>query len=48
MQQRLALALAAGEIARFAMPLDLADMPAHGFPTLDLARVLFGLSADQI
>src|SRR6476646_4286619 len=48
MQQRLALALAAGEIARFAMPLDLADMPAHGFPTLDLARVLFGQSADQI
>src|SRR5580700_11184070 len=47
-QQRLALALAAGEIARFAMPLDLADMPADGFPALDLACVLLGLAAAQI
>ena len=37
MQQRLALPPAAGGVARLAMPLDLADMPADGLPALDPA-----------
>src|SRR5580704_17462142 len=40
MQQRLALPRPAGDVARLAMPLHLADVTADGFPALDLARVL--------
>jgi hypothetical protein len=47
-QQGLALPLAAGEIARLAVALDLAHVPANGFPALDLARVLLGQAAAQI
>src|SRR3954471_2403224 len=39
-QQRLALAGAAVEVATLAGPLELADVAAHGFPAPDLARVI--------
>jgi len=39
-QHGLALPWAAGQIARFTMPANLADMAAHCLPTLDLAPVL--------
>src|SRR3974377_2207988 len=48
MEQGLALSPAAGEIARVAMPLDLADMAAHCFPALDLACILFGQPAAPV
>jgi hypothetical protein len=40
MQERLPLPRPAGQVARLAVPLDLPDMPANGFPSLDLAAVL--------
>lgn len=39
-QQRLALALAAGELARLAMALHLPDMAADRLPAADLAGIL--------
>ena len=35
-QQSLALASATGEMTRLAVTLNLAHMPSHGFPTVDL------------
>src|SRR6476646_5835319 len=40
MQERLPLPRTAGQVARLAVPLELPDMPANGFPSLDLAAVL--------
>src|SRR5690606_18057677 len=42
MQQRLALTLAAGEIAGRAIGFDLRHMPADRLPAIDLAAVLLG------
>ena len=39
-QQRLPLSRPAKQIAWLAVPFDLAHMPAHGFPSLDLPAVL--------
>src|SRR4051812_7788548 len=44
MQERLPLPRAAGQVSRLAVPLDLPDMPADGFPSLDLPPV-FGRHA---
>src|SRR6476620_7058849 len=43
-QERLPLPRAAGQVTRLAVPLDLPDMPAYGFPSLDLPPV-FGRHA---
>src|SRR5262249_55225410 len=48
MQQRLSLAFAAHEIARLAMPLDLADVAAHRLPSPDLATILVGQAAAHV
>src|ERR1700674_2795037 len=42
MKQGLALASAARQVARLAVTQDLPYMTAHGFPALDLARILLG------
>src|SRR5579863_4409233 len=47
-QQSLALPLAAGDVARLAVPLHLADMAADRLPASDLARVLAGNAAAHI
>ena len=43
-QQRLALPRPAGDIAGLAIALNLADVPADGFPAFDLPRILAGNS----
>src|SRR5579863_1722575 len=47
-QQRLALPLAAGDVARLAMALHLADVPPDCLPAADLTRVLVRDAASQI
>src|SRR6185437_7631951 len=42
MQQRLALTAPTGEVAAVTVTFDLADVPAHCFPALDLPPVLVG------
>ncbi len=48
MQQGLSLFAAAGELAGFAVLLDLGEVTLHGFPTFDLALVFLGSSAAEI
>jgi hypothetical protein len=42
MQDSLPLASAAAQIARFAVPFDLFDVPAYRFPSPDLSSVFLG------
>src|SRR5262249_2406068 len=48
MEQRLALALAACEIVRFAVALKLTQVPPYGLPSLDLAGILIRQSPPSI
>ena len=48
MQQRLALALGAHDVTALAVALDLAHVPAHRLPTLNLARVLLWLAPAEV